>query len=514
MTRTKRTRTGGARRARQESGAATAAPKVIAGIKRKIPTFDLFGDDQLSLIEEKIDALLETVGIEFRGDEEALDLWRNAGTDVKGECVHFPPGLVRSIITENAPSEFTHHARNPARSVKIGNENLVFVPTYGPPFVRDLDAGRRYASLEDFEKFVKLTYACPWLHHSGGVIGEPVDIPVNKRHLDMVYAHLRYSDKPILGSIITQERAEDSIAIARLVFGEEFVANNCVIMGNVNANSPLVFDGEVSRVMRTYARAGQGMVIAPFILGGAMGPVSTIGAVVQAVAEGMAGIATCQLERPGAPVILGNFLSSTNLRSGAPTFGTPEPALGSYVVGQLARRLGVPLRCSGAFTSSKVPDGQAMSESTMSMLAAVQCGANFVLHSAGWLEGGLVLGYEKFMMDADRLGALHTYLGGLSLTDNDFAMDAFSEVGPGGHFFGCAHTMANYETAFFESALADSKSFEQWRDEGEYDEVHRANLAWKDVLAKYQVPPMDDAIDEALKEFTTTRKASMEDSWY
>ncbi len=506
------TRGGGRAGRRQRSRA--SEPAIVTGIQRNIPVYDVFGDDQLTLIEQKIDELLETVGVEIRGDEESLDLWRQAGADVKGERIHFPPGLVRKIITDSAPSQFVHHARNPARSVTIGEDRMVFVPIYGPPFIRNVEEGRRYANIEDFQNFVKLAYATPWLHHSGGVVCEPVDIPVNKRHLDMVYSHLRYSDKPFLGSIITKERAEDSIAMARLVFGDDFVANNCVIMGNVNVNSPLVFDGEVTRVMRTYSRANQGMVIAPFILGGAMGPVSTIGAVTQAVAEGMVGIALCQLERPGAPVILGNFLSSMNLRSGAPTFGTPEPVLGSMIVGQLARRLGVPLRCSGAFTTSKVADGQAMAESANSINAAVLCGAHFVLHSAGWLEGGLVSGYEKFMMDADQLGAMHTFISGFTLTDNDFALDAFEEVQPGGHFFGCAHTMANYETAFWESSIADNNSFEQWRDEGEHDALYRANKAWKKVLEDYEAPAMDVAVDEALQDFVTTRKNAMDDMWY
>ena len=335
---------GGGGRAGRRQRERAAQPDIIAGIKRQIPTYEVFGDDQLTLIEEKIDVLLETVGVEIRGDEASLHLWREAGAEVKGERIHFPPGLVRRIIKDNAPSQFVHHARNPARSVKIGDDHLVFAPTYGPPFIRSVDEGRRYASLEDFHNFVKLTYSCPWLHHSGGVVCEPVNIPVNKRHLDMIYGHLRLSDKPFLGSIISVDRAEDSIAMARLAFGDDFVDNNCVIMGNVNVNSPLVFDGVVTQVMRTYSRAGQGMIITPFILGGAMGPVSTVAAVAQAVAEGMVGIALCQLERPGVPVIMGNFLSSMNLRSGAPTFGTPEPVLGSMIVGQLARRLGVPLR--------------------------------------------------------------------------------------------------------------------------------------------------------------------------
>ena len=324
----------------------------------------------------------------------------------------------------------------------IGGKSVVFSPAYGSPFVMDIDKGRRYGTIEDFRNFVKLAQSSPWLHHSGGTICEPVDVPVNKRHLDMVYSHIKYSDRGFMGSVTAESRAEDSIDMARIVFGESFVDENCVILGNVNVNSPLVWDATMTTALRAYARANQAAVIVPFILGGAMGPVTNAGAIAQSLAETMAGCALTQLERPGAPVIFGNFLSSMSLRSGSPTFGTPEPAIGSMVIGQLARRLNLPLRCSGNFTTSKLPDAHAMNEGTMSMLAAVHCGANFILHSAGFLDGLLSMSYEKFVMDADFCGALHTYLDGVKIDDNQLALDAFREVGPGSHFFGCAHTMA------------------------------------------------------------------------
>jgi trimethylamine--corrinoid protein Co-methyltransferase len=504
-----RERGGRARRQRE----AQRAHAIIAGIERKIPTYELLAEEGLARIEAVADVILEEVGMDFRGDEEALRLWREAGADVQGERVRFSAGLLRSIL-KTAPSAFVQHARNPQRSLRIGGDSVVLAPAYGSPFVQDLEGGRRYGTLADFETFVKLAYAIPWLHHSGGTVCEPVDIPVNKRHLDMVAAHLRFSDKPFMGSVTAEERAEDSIAMAQIAFGREFVDANCVIMGNINANSPLVFDGTMSKALRAYARANQCAVVVPFILGGAMGPVTSAGAIAQALAETMAGCALTQLERPGAPVIFGNFLSSTALRSGSPTFGTPEPALGSLVIGQLARRLKLPLRCSGAFTSSKIPDGQAMQESTMSMLAAVQCGANFILHSAGWLEGGLTMGYEKFVMDADFCAALHVWMRGLPLDDNAFALDAFREVGPGKHFFGAAHTLANYETAYWESAVADNNPFEQWRDEGMRDAPQRASERCRRLIAEYQQPKLDPAVDEALREFVSRRKAERPDQWH
>jgi trimethylamine--corrinoid protein Co-methyltransferase len=329
-----------------------------------------------------------------------------------------------------------------------------------------------------------------------------------------VYSHIKYSDKAFMGSVTAPERAEDSIAMARIVFGEAFVDSNCVILGNVNVNSPLLWDGTMTKAARAYARANQAAVIVPFLLGGAMAPVTNAGAIAQALAETMVGCAITQLERPGAPVIFGNFMSSMSLRSGSPTFGTPEPAIGSLVVGQLARRLGLPLRCAGSFTTSKLPDGQAMQESVMSMLSAVHCGANFILHAAGFLDGLLSMSYEKFMMDADFCGALHSYLAGVTVDDNSLAMDAFRDVTPGGHFLGSAHTMGNYTTAFFDSTISDNTPFESWFEAGKTDSATRANARWKASLADYEAPTIDGAVDESLRDFVARRKASMPDQWY
>jgi trimethylamine--corrinoid protein Co-methyltransferase len=330
----------------------------------------------------------------------------------------------------------------------------------------------------------------------------------------MVYAHMRYSDKAYMGSITSEQRAEDSIAMSRLLFGADFVDQHCVILGNVNVNSPLLWDGTMTKSARAYARANQAAVIVPIILGGAMGPVTNAGAIAQAHAETLVGCAMTQLERPGAPVIYGNFLSSMSLRSGSPTFGTPEPAIGSMVVGQLARRLKLPLRCAGSFTTSKLPDGQAMQESVMSMLSAVHCGANFILHAAGFLDGLLSMSYEKFMMDADFCGALHSYLGGVVVDDNTLAMGAFQSVTPGGHYLGSDHTMANYTTAFYDSNIADNTPFEAWNEGGKTDAATRANKRWKASLAEYVAPPLDEAVDESIRDFVARKKASMTDQWY
>jgi len=495
--------------ARAQKGLGLGRPYII----RNIPTYDVLSEENLTRIEAAADRVLAETGIEFRDDPVALDHWHRAGADVQGLLVKFPPGLLREVLA-SAPAEFTQHARNPANSVRIGGKSVVFAPAYGSPFVMDLDRGRRFGTLEDFRNFIKLAQSSPNFHHSGGTICEPTDVPVNKRHLDMVMAHIELSDRPFMGSVTAEERSEDSIAMARLVFGDGFVDENCVILGNVNVNSPLVWDGTMTRSLRAYARANQAAVVVPFILGGAMGPVTSAGGIVQSLAETMAGCALTQLERKGAPVIFGNFLSTMSLRSGSPTFGTPEPAIGSQVIGQLARRLNLPLRCSGNFTTSKLPDGQAMQEGTMSMLAAVQCGANFILHSAGFLDGLLSMSYEKFMMDADLCGALHAYLDGIRMDDDQLAVDAFAEVGPGNHFFGSSHTLRHYETAFWDSDLSDNEPFEKWEAAGSEDIATRANRQWKKRLAEYEAPALEESLRDSLYDFVARKKSDSPDAWH
>src|SRR4051812_40434925 len=360
-------------------------------IRRRVPLYEPFTDEQLELIEHNAEVVLEEIGIDFRDDPEAIAMWKSAGAEIKGDRVRFPRGLVRSLI-KTAPREFVQHARNPERTVEIGGDGTVFAPVYGPPFIRNLDEGRRYATLEDFRNFVKLAYMTPAMHHSGGTVCEPVDLPVNKRHLDMVYSHIRYSDKPFMGSVTQPERAADTVAMAKLVFGDSFVDQNCVITSLINANSPMVFDGTMLGALKVYARAGQATIVTPFILAGAMSPVTSAGTLSQILAEVLAGAGLAQLVRPGAPVIFGTFASSISMQSGAPTFGTPEPTMVLIAAAQLARRLGLPFRSGGSLCASKIPDAQAAYESAQTLLPTLLAGTNFVLHGAGWLEGGLVSG--------------------------------------------------------------------------------------------------------------------------
>jgi len=509
------------RRGRGEAGGADARRALRRGgktaknsfITRRIPPYRILSEEGLALIEANADTVLEETGIEFRDDPEALGIWKAAGADVTGERVRFPRGLCRDIVTKNAPASFVQHARNPARSVTVGGDATVFAPVYGPPFVSDLEGGRRYATLEDFCNFVKLAYMAPALHHSGGTVCEPVDVPVNKRHLDMVYSHLRYSDLPFMGSVTAPERAEDTVEMAKIVFGADFVENNTVVISLINANSPMTYDDTMLGALKVYARANQACIVTPFILSGAMAPVTPAGVMTQTLAEALAGLAFAQLVRPGAPVVLGSFASSISMQSGAPTFGTPEPALVLYGMAELARRLGVPFRSGGSLCGAKLPDAQAAHESSQTLVPTVSAGTNFVLHAAGWLEGGLVSSYEKFAIDADQLGMMQVFAGGYDLSENGQAMDAIREVGPGSHFLGCAHTQANFETAFYRSAVADNNSFEQWQAEGGLDTARRANALWKKWLADYEAPALDPAVDEALQAFVRQRKESMPDAF-
>ena len=511
MTETKRRQRGNARadrRAKRERSTRASVPFIT----RRVPTFELASEEVLALIENNADMVLETIGIDFRDDPLALDLLKQAGASVDGERVRFPKGMCREIISSSAPAEFTQHARNPDRSVRIGGNHTVLVPAYGSPFVHDLDKGRRYATLGDFENFTRLAYMSPSLHHSGGTLCEPVDLPVNKRHLDMIYSHLRWSDKPFMGSVTHPDRAQDTVDMAKIAFGDDFLDTHCAITSLINANSPMTFDATMLGAARVYAENNQATVISPFILSGAMSPVTIVGTCTQILAEALAGICFTQLTRKGAPVIFGTFSSAVSMQSGAPTFGTPEPSMVIFICAALARRLGVPFRSGGGLCGSKLPDAQAAYEAANTLQSAMLAGVNFMLHTAGWLEGGLAMGYEKFILDADQAGMIEVFLSGVDASENGQAMDALATVGPGNHFLGCEHTQANFETAFYRSTTADNNSFEQWQSEGALDAAQRANSTWKKMLDEYEAPPIDEGMDEALREFVMTKKNAVPDS--
>ncbi|MCP9482069.1 trimethylamine methyltransferase family protein [Shimia sp. CNT1-13L.2] len=505
----RRSRGGGGAARRAERGAVSF--ETAKYIERNIPNFEVLNEEAIETIEYNAETVLEEIGVNFVDNPAALERWKNAGADVKGERVHIPRGLARELI-KTAPSQFTQHARNPAKSVEIGGRNLVLAPVYGPPFVRDAAGGRRYATMDDFNKFVKLAYMSKWLHHSGGTVCEPTDIPVNKRHLDMLMAHMILSDKPFMGSVTEPSRAQDSVDMAGILFGEDFVQNNTVMTSLTNINSPMTFDDVMMGSLEVYAQNNQACIISPFIVGGAMAPVSVAGTLTQVLAEVLAGVAYSQVVRPGAPAIFGAFVSSIDMGSGAPTFGTPEASLVTYGAGQLARRLNLPFRSAGSFCGSKLPDAQAAYETANSLNMGLMSGVNFMLHACGWLEGGLVADFEKFVMDADQLGTLHGLAKGVPYDEDAQAMGAIREVGPGGHYLGCDHTQANFKTAFWKSDLLDYKPFETWEEEGARDTRQLATSRVEKLLADYQKPEMDAGIEEALNEYVAKKKASMPDS--
>ena len=504
-------RSGG--RAARQAARSSVVVEAEPYLTRTMAPVEIVSEEGLALIERNADTILEEIGIDFRDYPSALALLADAGADVEGERVRFPRGMCREIVQATAPAVYTHHARNPAKSVQVGGDATVFVPAYGSPFVFDLDEGRRYATIGDFVNFVKLAYVSPHMHLSGGTVVEPVDIPVSKRHLDMVYSHLKYSDKPFMGSVTAAERAQDSIDLAGLAFGDGFVAQNTVMTSLINASSPMAWDATMLGAAEAYARSMQATMLSPFILAGAMAPVTVAGVATQTLAEALAGMTFVQLVNPGAPVVFGSFASSMSMQTGAPTFGTPEPALVLYTVAALARRLGVPFRSGGNLCASKVPDAQAAAESMATFIPALMAGVNFMLHAAGWLEGGLAMGYEKFVIDADQCGLASRFVAGVDLSENGQAMDAIREVGPGQHFLGTAHTLANFETAFARSEVANNDSFEQWEEDGSLDAAQRANGIWKQMLADYEAPALDEAADEAMLDFMERRKAELPDTF-
>jgi trimethylamine---corrinoid protein Co-methyltransferase len=500
---------GGAARRAERTAVRIEAARFIT---RNIPDLEVLNAEALEIIETNAETVLEEIGVNFVDNPGALALWRDAGADVQGERVHIPRGLARKLCA-TAPRTFTQHARNPERNVEIGGRNLVLAPVYGPPFVRTATEGRRYATMEDFRTFVKLAYMSKWVHHSGGTVCEPTDVAVNKRHLDMLHAHMVLSDKPYMGSVTEPSRAADSVAMSEILFGAEFVRDNTVMTSLININSPLTFDSTMMGALEVYARAGQATIISPFIVGGAMAPVTVAGTLTQVLAEVLAGVAYSQLVRPGAPVIFGAFVTSIDMNSGAPTFGTPEASMITYGAGQLARRLGLPYRSGGAFCGSKLADAQAAYESANSLNAALLSGVNFMLHACGWLEGGLVASPEKFVMDADQLGVLHSMARGVDISENGQAMDAIREVGPGGHYLGCAHTQANFKDAFWRTSVLDYKPFETWYEEGERDTVALAHDRVARMLGDYTPPLLDPGVAEALADFIARRKAAEADAF-
>lgn len=472
--------------------------------------FEYLSAEGIERIHEASLTILEQFGIQFN-HPEALDLLARAGAQVDRatHLVKFPREWVMEKIA-TAPSQFAMRARNPRHNLVIGGQHMVCAPVYGPPFVHDLDRGRRDATMEDFRNFVKLAQLTLQLHNAGGTLVEPADEPLPTRHLDMLYALIKYSDKTFMGSVTSAENARNTLAMASILFGgREVIEETPVVIVVINANSPRVYDTRMLEALLEYAKARQPILITPFSSAGSMSPAAMGGTLAQINAEALAGIALTQVVNPGTPVVYGAFLMITDMQSGSPALGTPETAAGHFVCAQLAQRYRLPFRAGGALCCSKLPDGQAMYEAMMSLWPAFLSRTHFVLHAAGWLESGLVASYEKFVMDMELVRMMEWFLKGIPLDAEGLALDSIAEVSPGGHYLGTAHTLRHYRDAFYRPLLTDLQNYERWQQRGAQAVEQRANRLWKKWLAEYQEPPLDPTIDEALREFIAKRKAEI-----
>lgn len=498
-----RARSRGGRTARR---AARQAPSfgMLPGLKRGLPNCEPLDEAQVRRIDEASMAILEEVGVVFR-DEIALADWKLAGADVRGNRVYLDRGLVRELI-RTIPESFTYHARDPQKNVRLGGPHSIFVPMTGAPYLRDLEDERRLPTLDDLAMFHKLAHMSPALHSSAHHIVEPMDMVVSHRHLEITYSSMKHSDKTFMGMTTSPKNAEDVLEMCAILFGEDYLETHPVTTGNCNGNSPLVWDETMLGAMRAFCRRNQPVLCSPFVLGGANTPASTVPTVVQLNAEALSALAYTQVVRKGCPAIYGHYLSTVSMQSGAPMAGTPEISLMNFMIGQMARFYGVPWRTSGNLGGAKTFDAQAGYESAATLSAVLHAGANYIWHSAGWNEAGMHCSVAKFMVDAEQCAMGHRMAEGPRWDDFDEAVAAVRDVGPGGHYLGHPHTQANFQRAFFMPKLFDNNNIEQWQADGGQEITARALAQAKKLLEEYQEPKLDEARDEALRDYIARRK--------
>lgn len=498
-----RSRRGGGRAARREKRLARVN-SMLGALDNRLPPLELLNEEQLRRVHEASLAILEEIGVDFR-DPIALAQWREAGAAVEGNRVRLDRALVMELIA-SIPSRITLHARNPSRNVELGGRHAIFVPMTGAPFVRDLDDVRRWPTLEDLAMFHKLAHMLPALHSSAHHIVEPMDHPVAHRHLRITYSSMKHSDKTFMGMTTSGKNGEDVMAMCRILFGAEFMDGHPVVTGNVNGNSPLVWDQTMLGALRAFCTHNQPVLCSPFIMGGANTPASVAPAVAQLNAEALSALAYTQVVRRGTPAIYGHYLSTVSMRSGAPMAGTPEISLMNAMIGQLARYYEVPWRTSCTLGGAKTFDAQAGYESATTLMAVLVAGANYIWHAAGWNEAGMHCSTAKFVVDAEQCAMGYRFAEGLRWDDFDEALAAVRDIGPGGHYLGHAHTLAHFEDAFFAPQLFDNSSIEQWQAEGSKEITARALEHARTLLAEYEEPRLDAGIDEALREFIARRE--------
>jgi trimethylamine---corrinoid protein Co-methyltransferase len=475
----------------------------------EMPRYEILSEEAMDTLDKGWRRIVSELGVEFMLPE-AVDYFEKAGQRVEDKKVFLDPEFVLEQVGK-APSEFELQARNPEHSIHVGGKGMAFAGVYGPPFVRKGDS-RGDAKMADFENFVRLGQSFPEIDSAGGTVVEPEDRPLDSRHLDMVYALQTLSDKPYMGSVISAENARDTIEMGRILFGgEEALQRAPVSISLINCNSPLRWDDRMLSAMLEYNRANQAVVTTPFLLMGAMSPVSIPATLVQQMAEALSGIALTQLVQPGCPVVFGSFLSNTDMQSGSPSFGTPESAIGLLCTGQIARHFNLPWRSGGGLTSSQTPDAQAAYEALMTMLPTFLAGANFVMHAAGWLEGGLVSSYEKYIVDIEILRMLKHEFQPLEVSEDTLAFGAHEEVGSGGHFLGAAHTLEHFRTCFYRPLLSSTENFDRWTKNGGADAAERAGRIYQETLDSYEQPPIDDGVRDALRDYVAKRRIELGD---
>jgi trimethylamine--corrinoid protein Co-methyltransferase len=454
--------------------------------------------------------VLEEAGLEIRSSA-ARAVYRRAGAlvDDETQMVRIGRDIVEALLPQ-APASFILHSRNPERHMHVGGNVVNFGPVSGAPNINDREHGRRYGDLESFRNILKLTHRLGILHWQGGVVVEPVDVPVAIRHLAMYQAHIEYSDIVWAARGIGGVQAEDAIALSAIEHGcsIETLASRPTLLTVTNVNSPRRVDAELLESIMVMAQHGQCVVITPFTLMGAMAPVTLAGALVQQTAEALSVIALCQMIRPGAPCVMGSFTSNVDMRTGSPAFGTPEYVNAVLASAQIGRRLKIPVRTS-AVNASPVVDAQSTYETAFSLQAAILSHSHLINHAAGWLEGGLSVSMEKIVVDAELLRNWAEFLKPVSFDDDDIGVDAIKGIAPGGHFFGAAHTLARYEKAFYRPLLSDWSNFENWTEAGARNATERATGIWKQMLAEYVPPPLDPAVKEEIEAYVARRTVEL-----
>ncbi len=496
------TRTGG----RSARRAIRTAPnfEMLPGLTHGLPLCEVMDGTQVERIDAASMEILENVGVQFR-DPIALEDWKKAGAKVEGELVYLDRGLVRELIA-TIPSDFTYHARDPKKNVRLGGKHSIFVPMTGAPFLRDLDDVRRNPTLDDLAMFHKLSHMLPALHSSAHHIVEPYDHPISQRHLRITYSSMKHSDKTFMGMTTSPKNAEDVMEMCAILFGEEFLEDHPVTTGNCNGNSPLVWDETMLGAMRAFCSRKQPVLCSPFVLGGANTPASVPATVAQLNAEALSALAYTQVIRKGAPAIYGHYLSTVSMKSGAPMAGTPEISLMNFMIGQMARYYDVPWRTSNTLGGAKTFDAQAGYESATTLQAVIHSGANYIWHSAGWNEAGMHCSTAKFIVDAEQCAMAYRMAEGPKWHDFDQAVSAVGDIGPGGHYLGHPHTQDNFQSAFFMPDMFDNNSIEQWQAEGCVEITERALKHARKLLAEYQEPTLDIAKNEELLDYIARRE--------